>query len=90
MTSAEVLQELLHAYIPVGRIQTLDAAFALVDGCMNTVWSVEADDARLARAMVGELPGLGARDLLHVACCRRRSVTEIMTFDRGLRSAMGG
>jgi hypothetical protein len=50
VTSAEVLQELLHAYIPVGRIQTLDAAFALVDACMNTVWSVEADDARSRRS----------------------------------------
>ena len=26
VTSTEVLQELLHAYIPVGRIETLDAA----------------------------------------------------------------
>ena len=28
-TSAEVLQELLHAYLPVGRLQTLDAALTL-------------------------------------------------------------
>jgi uncharacterized protein len=90
VTSAEVLQELLHAYLPFDRIGTLDAAFALVDGCVDGVWSVEADDARLARALVSEFPGLGARDLLHVACCRRRSVTQIMTFDRSLRSAMGG
>ena len=31
VTSAEVLQELLHAYIPVGRIQTLQAALDLAD-----------------------------------------------------------
>ena len=28
-TSAEVLQEFLHAYLPVGRLETLDAAMAL-------------------------------------------------------------
>src|SRR6185369_2251634 len=27
-TSVEVLQELLHAYLPVGRVETLDAAIA--------------------------------------------------------------
>ncbi len=31
ITSAEVLQELLHAYLPVRRIETLDAALALVE-----------------------------------------------------------
>jgi len=30
VTSAEVLQELLHAYLPVGRLETLDAALALI------------------------------------------------------------
>jgi predicted nucleic acid-binding protein len=29
VTSAEVLQELLHAYLPVGRMNTLDAAMEL-------------------------------------------------------------
>ena len=28
-TSAEVLQELIHAYIPGGRLETLDAAMSL-------------------------------------------------------------
>ena len=28
-----------------------------------------------------------ARDLLHLACCKRRDVAEIKTFDRGLTAA---
>lgn len=89
VTSAEVLQEMLHAYLAVGRGATLDAANTLVAGCTDEVWSVEAVDVHLARALHTEHPGLGARDLIHVACCRRRGVTDVMTFDRALAAAMG-
>jgi hypothetical protein len=43
----------------------------------------------LARALVERYPGLPARDLLHLACCRRREVAEIKTFDRALAAAFG-
>jgi len=54
-----------------------------------TVWPVEVEDVDLARLLVDRHPGLGARDLLHVACCSRRNVTRIRTFDRGLAAALG-
>jgi hypothetical protein len=87
VTSADVLQELLHAYLPVQRIATLDAALTLVDSCIDTVWPVEAEDVRLARALADTESGLGARDLLHLACCRRRGVADVKTFDRPLAAA---
>lgn len=87
-TSAEVMQELLHAYIPVQRMQTLDAALQLIDGVIDDIWAVEADDVRLARALVHAHPALGARDVLHIACCTRREVKQIMTYDRALAAAM--
>ena len=87
VTSAEVLQELLHAYIPVGRMATLDSAIELVENLITTIWPVEAEDVRLARMLSDRHPGLGARDLIHLACCRRRNVTAIQTFDRGLAAA---
>ena len=86
-TSAEVLQELLHAYLPVNRLATLDAAFALAESCVPQVWAVEPDDINFARLLMGKHAGLGARDLLHLACCRRRAVDEIKTFDRALAAA---
>jgi predicted nucleic acid-binding protein len=88
-TSAEVLQELLHAYLAVGRQATLDTAFTLVEGCMDETWSIDPGDVHLASALVGEHPGLTARDLIHLACCRRRRVTKAMTFDRALGSVLG-
>ena len=45
-TSAEVLQELLHAYLPVGRLETLDAALFLADSAIPNVWPVEAEDVQ--------------------------------------------
>lgn len=87
-TSAEVLQELMHAYVPVGRIATLDAARELLAARVNVVWSVEAADVEHARALLDRNSGLGARDLLHLACCRRRGVREVQTYDRALAAAV--
>jgi predicted nucleic acid-binding protein len=86
-TSAEVLQELLHAYLRVDRLETLDAALTLAKARIATIWPVESDDVEVARALVDRFPALGARDLLHVACCRRRDVMSVRTFDRALASA---
>lgn len=87
VSSAEVLQELLHAYLPVGRLGTLDAALTLARSRLGVIWSVEREDVELARSLVDRHPGLGARDLIHVACCARRAVDRVKTFDRALAAA---
>jgi uncharacterized protein len=86
-TSAEVLQELMHAYLLVDRLGTLDAALELVSRSIHAVWDLEAADVRLARLLVGPHPGLSARDLLHLASCRRRKASDLRTFDRALKAA---
>ena len=86
-TSAEVLQELMHAYIPVSRLDTLEAALKLAESTIQTVWPVEAEDVYFAHQLPDSYPGLGARDLLHLASCRRRKVRSVKTFDRALRAA---
>ena len=85
-TSAEVLQELLHVYLPVGRTQTLDAALRLATD-LTTVWPVDASDILAARDLAVSEPGLGARDMLHLAVCRRYGASELLSFDRGLVAA---
>ena len=77
-TSAEVLQELLNIYLPVGRLTTLDAALRLVADLV-TVWPVEASDVLAARDLATSQPTLGARDLLHLAVCRRRAAAGLLT-----------
>lgn len=87
VTSAEVLQELLHAYLPVQRLQTLDRALRLVTGTVHDVWPIDAEDERTARALADTHTAQGARDLLHLACCLRHDVKSIKTYDRALASA---
>ncbi len=87
-TSSAALLELVHAYVRTERYSTLDAALDLAEECASVVWTLEAEDVRLARALVEANPCLSARDLIHLACCRRRGVSRIMTFDRGLAAAM--
>ena len=89
-TSAEVLQELLHAYLPVDRLGTLDLALELVRRTVATVWPLEPADVRFARGLAETHRGLGARDLLHLACCLRREVDDLQTYDLALRAAFSG
>jgi predicted nucleic acid-binding protein len=88
-TSAEVLQELLHAYLPVGRLADLDAALRLLTD-LAVVWPVTAEDVHAARLFAERHPALGARDVLHLAVCARHGATELWTYDRGLAAAFGG
>ena len=88
-TSAEVLQELMHAYLPVGRFEQLDATFSFIADTGVEVWPLEAEDVHLARRLGERFPELAARDLCFLASCQRRGVAEIVTFDRALASAAG-
>ena len=87
-TSAEVLQELAHAYLPVQRAGRFDAAMEVVANARVAVWPLEGVDVTLARELYEFHPTLAARDLCILASCRRRGVTEIMTFDQALAAAM--
>ena len=88
-TSAEVLQELAHAYLPAGRLATFDSAVTLASSAGVEVWPLEEADVALARRLREQHPTLQARDLCHLASCRRRNVREIKTFDRALASVFG-
>ena len=87
VTSAEVLQELLHHYLRRDRRPVLDAAFDLVDATVHQVWPVDHADIAMARDLSVAHPGLEARDLVHLACCIRHEPRQLMTFDRGLAAA---
>lgn len=87
VTSAEVMQELLHFYRRSRRESVLRDALALLGGVVDEVWPVERADVELAWQLAGRHPALDTRDLVHLACCLRREPREIVTFDRGLAAA---
>lgn len=52
------------------------------------IWPLESDDVYLAWRLRSQFPALTARDLCHLASCRRRGVTDIKTVDRAFGSAV--
>ncbi len=86
-TSAEVLQELAHVYLRVGRRGSFDAAMALLTRFSVAVWPLEREDVALARQLHEQHPHLSARDLCHLASCQRRGAGAVMTFDQALAAA---
>ncbi len=87
VTSAEVLQELLHVYLPVDRMDTLDAALELASKGVDQIISVDSAAVLHARNLVDNYPSLTARDLLHLSVCQLHKVKEMQTFDRNLLAA---
>ena len=87
VTSAEVMQELLHFYRRSRRESVLRDALALLGGIVDEVWPVEGADVELAWQLADRHPALDTRDLVHLACCLRREPREVVTFDRGLAAA---
>ncbi|MGI9111986.1 MAG: type II toxin-antitoxin system VapC family toxin [Gaiellaceae bacterium] len=83
VTDCEVLQELLHRYIALGR---RDSGFVVFDSFASVmrgrVLPVDVDDVERARELADELPELRARDLLHLAVMQRHAIEAIVTADR--------
>ena len=86
-TSSEVLQELLHIHLRRGEPDRFDDALALVRRAGIRIWPIEPEDLTLARALADVHPRLDARGLLHLAACRRRRASDLLTFDRPLAAA---
>ena len=57
-TSAEVMQELAHVYLPTRRLQTFDATLELLASASVEVWPLEEADVALARQLHEQHPAL--------------------------------
>ncbi|MGH2499545.1 MAG: type II toxin-antitoxin system VapC family toxin [Candidatus Limnocylindria bacterium] len=89
VTDAEVLQEILHRYVAIGRRAAIQPAFDALLGVVDDVFSVERADVEEAKLLLLTADELSARDALHVAVMRRRDISRIMSFDRGFDGIPG-
>lgn len=89
VTSAEVLQEILHRYVAIDRRDAIQPAFNSLLGVVDEVLPITGDDVQRARTIVLGQPGLSARDALHAAVMERAEATRIMSFDRGFDAIPG-
>lgn len=82
-TSVEVVQEIVHRYLTIGRA---DGGLALAERTMDLFAPVLPITHALIRRvpdLARRYPGLSARDLVHVATCIHEGITEIISTDRG-------
>jgi hypothetical protein len=88
-TDAEVLQELLHRYVAIGRRDAIEAAFDALLGVVDVVHPIEVEDVQRARRLLEATARLSARDAVHVAVMRRHEIDRILTFDTGFDGLVG-
>ncbi len=83
VTSAEVMQEILHRYGALKRLDAIQPALDALLGVVDEVFPVEPADVTNALAVLMGRAPLSARDALHVAVMKRRGVERVMSFDAG-------
>jgi predicted nucleic acid-binding protein len=89
VTSAEVLQEILHRYVAIDRRAAIQPAFEALLQLVDEVVAVEEDDVLRARDLVLASRSLSSRDALHVAVMVRLGISRIMSFDAGFDRVPG-
>jgi predicted nucleic acid-binding protein len=89
VTSAEVMQEIVHRYVAIQRLDAIQPAFEALLGVVDEVYPVEQEDVLEAKKLIDGYPGLSARDALHAAVMRRHRVSRILSFDSGFDALPG-
>ncbi len=89
VTDAEVYQEILHRYTAIRRPDAIDPAFRSLDAIVDEMLTFGMSEVRAARALIGSVDGLSARDALHVVMMRRAGTNPILSFDRDYDTCPG-
>ena len=89
VTDAEVYQEIFHRYTAIRRLDAIDPAFKSLDAIVDEILTFGMPEVRAARALIGSVNGLSARDALHVVIMRKAGTNRILSFDRGYDTCPG-
>ncbi len=83
VTSAEVIQEIVHRFDSIGRPEIgIEIARVTMDA-FAPVLPITHALMRRVPDLTRRYPNLSARDLVHIATCIHEGITEIVTPDRG-------
>ena len=89
VSDAEVLQEILHRYVAIGRRDAIQPTFEALLSVVDDVLPVTIETLQRARDLVLGSATLSARDAVHVAVMQQYGVEEILSFDRGFDGVPG-
>lgn len=81
VTSVEVLQEILHRYLSIGRPSVGEAVFHSTRELCTRVLSIEEGDALRALELLLEHPSLSPRDAVHCATAERAGIDRVLSTD---------
>lgn len=80
VSDVEVLQEILHRFVSIGRREAIQPAFDVLTEIVDELFPLDAAVLESAKDIVLST-ALTARDSLHLAVMRHHSVGRILTFD---------
>ena len=83
VTDAEVLQEILHRYVAINRLDAIQPAFDALLGVVDEIFPVDLPAVERAKTLLFGRKRLSARDALHLAIMLQQGVQRIMSFDSG-------
>lgn len=89
VTDAQVLQEILHRYVSIGRPDAIQPAFTALLGVVDEVFPVDQRGVERAKQIVLGLKGLSARDAVYLAIMQIQGIERILSFDRGFDGFAG-
>ena len=83
VTDAEVLQEILHRYTSINRLDAIQPAFDALLNVVDEVFSIDRGILEKAKRIVLGYQHFSARDAVHLAIMQDHGITQIMSFDSG-------
>ena len=84
VTDAEVLQEILHRYTSIRRLDAIQPAFDALLDVVDEVISVDRPILERAKQIVLGYHRFSARDAVHLAVMQQHGIGKILSFDSGL------
>lgn len=90
VTDVEVLQEILHRYSAIDRLDAVQPAFDLMTDLVDEVVPVQSSEVEAAKALLLEEEGaISARDALHAAVMSAHGIDRVASFDAGFDRISG-
>ncbi len=83
VTDAEVLQEILHRYAAISRLDAIQPAFDALLGIVDEVYPIDREIVQRAKEIVLGVGRLSPRDAIHLAVMEAQKVSLMLSFDRG-------
>ncbi len=83
VSDAEVLQEILHRYAAIGRLDAIQPAFDALLSLADEIFPIESENAQRAKTILLGKYRLSARDAIHLAVMEQRGIQRILSFDQG-------